>query len=142
MRHSRTIMVAIFCLVPSFISAQSKEVPTTKGSVDGYYWLKLDEGGKVQFINGVKYGIKFFWKNVAAIAAKDSGAPKSMKTLNPKDTVTFATEALIKQVDTVYRDTTNIHIALMFVYQYAVAKLSGESSGKLERMLDTWKKEQ
>lgn len=142
MKHSLIIIAAIAFLVPSFLSAQTRELPTAKGSTDGHYWLKLDESRKVVFIDAIKYGIKFFREIGASEAAKEPGAGKLMKEPNSKDTTTFPTKDLVKQIDIVYRDSINIGIPIVFVYEYAVAKLSGESSKNLEQMLGNWKKEQ
>lgn len=141
MRRLLMVLAAISFMISSSVSAQTREQPGVNRLPDGHYWLKLDKARKVQFVDGIEYGIRSYWKDVVAIRAKDSVAGKQMKPLNPQDTATFRAKDIIKKMNAVYSHTSNIRIPITFAYKYAVAELSGVSPGKLEQMLRIWSKE-
>ncbi len=140
MKYLCLIIAAVYFTVPSLVSAQSKDLHGTKGLPDGEFWMKLDSADKVQFIHAVEFGIKTYWKDAAALAAKDSVTRTRFIPPNPRDTATFPAGSVIKQMDAVYRDTANTGIPIVFVYRYAVGELSGESQAKLDHMLEVWEK--
>lgn len=124
------------------ISLKGRKVLFPKeGLRNGLYWLKLDKTGKESTIEGIKYGVKLFWKDAAAFATKDSGTSRSIKIASREDTTTFSTQELIQQINIVYSDSTNIHIPIGFVYSYVVEKLSGVPKKKLRHILSVWKKD-
>jgi hypothetical protein len=125
----------VFLLTLTLQSATQQEPSLmTQGFINGRAWMNFDEAAKIAYLFGFMDGA-----NALQVQLDDQPELKSLDGVIWKAKEPLLTKAatgeVAQQIDTLYRDSANLRIPVVFAYKYAVKRINGGTPAELEEYL-------
>ncbi len=126
-RFAPVVVTALLCSAGNQPCGQELEY-LSEGMPNQAYWEALGPKEKAELLYGVDLGVNLFYDESKS-SLRDRREVKERLTIEG-----FPVASLVQQVDTLYRDRSNVRIPIPYAYVYNVERTKGASQAELDKL--------